>query len=132
MNSYQSVNDIRVERTFMKILYLGDNAGASAEYLKDVLSDLEHDVIHVDSQSVCPDITEIYHVIIVSDYPAKQLTEGATNQIRQQVEKGTRLIMLGGWDSFNGRGTNYVGHPLAGLLPVQLHAEDDRVNAPQG
>ncbi len=118
----------------MKILYLGDNAGTSAEYLKDVLKDLEHEVTHVDSQTPCPDIndTDLYHVIIVSDYPAKQLTEAATAQIRHLVEKGARLIMLGGWDSFNGRGTNYAGHPLAELLPVQLQQEDDRVNAPQG
>jgi uncharacterized membrane protein len=116
----------------MHILYLGDNAGTSAEYLKDVLQELEHSVTHVDSASdVSLDETK-YDCIIVSDYPAKKLDNESTEKIKNMIENGARLIMLGGWDSFNGRGTNYANHALSELLPVNLQTEDDRVNAPQG
>ncbi len=116
----------------MKILYLGDNAGSSAEYLKDVLKELEHEVEHVDSQTDCPDLNGQYDVVIVSDYPAAKLIEPKAKALIEKVQAGTRLVMLGGWDSFNGRGTNYAKHALAEILPVSLQDQDDRVNAPQG
>lgn len=116
----------------MHILYLGDNAGSSAEYLKDVLTELEHTFDHVDAKNKIALIEQSYDVVILSDYPAKQLSTDNVTQIRQLLEAGKRLIMLGGWDSFNGRGTNYANHPLAEFLPVNLQQEDDRVNAPQG
>lgn len=116
----------------MHILYLGDNAGTSAEYLKDVLTELEHTYDHVDANKLIPTIQASYDTTIISDYPAHQLSESNVQQLSKFLDNGKRLIMLGGWDSFNGRGTNYANHSLAKLLPVNLQNEDDRVNAHQG
>lgn len=116
----------------MTILYLGDNAGTSAEYLKDILAELDHTTEHVDAKSNVPSMEQPYDVIIASDYPAKQLKLEVANQITEQINNGSRFIMLGGWDSYNGRGSNYYNHPLAKILPVVLQSDDDRVNAPQG
>lgn len=116
----------------MKILFLGEHAGASAEYVRDCLIQLGHDVSHINAGRAVPEIKEDYQVILISDYLAKDLGDPATREIIKQVENGTRLIMLGGWGSFNGRGGNYYQHPLSGLLPVILNSGDDRMNAAQG
>jgi uncharacterized membrane protein len=116
----------------MKLLYLGDNTGTSAEYLKDVCLELEHNVEHIDSKNSIDQLSSPYDIYIISDYPAQKLSAKVSQDIINQVKSGKRLIMLGGWDSFNGRGINYAGHPIATVLPVTLQEEDDRVNAPQG
>jgi uncharacterized membrane protein len=116
----------------MHILYLGDNAGSSAEYLKDILSELEHTVTHVDATKKIDNFDPLYECIIISDYPAGNLSDSVTSSIIKHIENGNRLIMIGGWDSFNGRGQNYANHPLAKILPVNLQVADDRVNASQG
>ncbi len=117
----------------MNILYLGDDAGTTANYLNDCFAELEHAVTHCDSRGLLPELAERFDTVVLSDYPASQLPDSAVDKLADWVRNsGTRLIMLGGWDSFNGRGTNYAGHPLAELLPVNLHPDDDRVNASQG
>ena len=119
----------------MNILYLGDNAGSSAEYLKDCLRELEHTVSHIssDEEASIEDImSSSWECVILSDYPASKLNTETSDAIKKIVEQGARLVMLGGWDSFNGRGTNYYNHPLSEILPVSLQKEDDRVNSPQG
>ncbi len=116
----------------MNILYLGDNAGTSAAYLSESLVELEHTVTHYDSASALPELQQTYDVIIVSDYPASLISAEQAEVIKEQVNKGSRFIMIGGWDSFNGRGINYHLHPLHEMLPVTLQEDDDRVNAPQG
>ena len=40
---------------------------------------------------------------------------------------GGKVLMLGGWESFNGLGSNYYGHPISEMLPVELQSTDDRV-----
>lgn len=115
----------------MKILYLGDAARA-ALYLTDVFAYLDHQVTHVPMSSKVPELEAQYDVIILSDYPAKKIDDTTATFIRQNTEQGGRLIMLGGWDSFNGQGEGYASHPLAELLPVLMQQEDDRVNAHQG
>ena len=116
----------------MNILYLGDNVETSAHYLLDCLKELEHNVLHIDSQSPVFLENKVFDCIILSDYPAKMLNQDTITTLTGMVEGGARFIMVGGWNSFNGRGENYYNHPLAELLPVNLQAEDDRVNLPQG
>lgn len=114
----------------MRILYCGDWERV-ALYIQGALQHNGHDVLHVAPDEAFPDPTP-YDVIILSDYPADSIGTVAAKVIAEQIANGTRLIMLGGWESFNGMGTGYYGHPLAAVLPVTLQAHDDRVNAHQG
>ena len=54
----------------MKILFLGETAEGSAEYLRDCLLYHNHNVTLIDSQSDVGIIKEKFDVIIISDYPA--------------------------------------------------------------
>src|SRR5437879_12514557 len=40
--------------------------------------------------------------------------------------------MIGGWASFGGPHGGYYGSRIAELLPIEIGAEDDRVNSPLG
>ena len=62
----------------------------------------------------------------------EKLNNQNTEIIIQQVEQGTRFIMIGGWRSFNGFGNSYFQHPLTKILSVNLKPVDDRRNVPQG
>lgn len=114
----------------MKVLYCGDDEFA-ALYVKGALEELEHVVAHVAVEQVFP--REIAaDIVILSDYPAKQIDTDAVHRLMRFVKGGGRLVMLGGWASFNGTGRNYFGHGVASLLPVGLERGDDRQNVPQG
>jgi uncharacterized membrane protein len=54
--------------------------------------------------------------------------------LRQFVEEGGGLLMVGGWLSFQGRFGHGVWHgtPLEEALPVIFQTTDDRVETPQG
>lgn len=54
--------------------------------------------------------------------------------IRQFVQEGGGLLMVGGWLSFQGRFGHGVWHgtPVEEALPVVFQATDDRVETPQG
>ncbi|MDD5066586.1 MAG: glutamine amidotransferase [bacterium] len=116
----------------MKILFLGEKAEGSAEYVRDCLLELGHDVVHFGFDQKIPDFKDNYNAIIVSDYPSKEISSGQSKAIIKMVENGSRFIMIGGWGSFNGKGNSYYGHPLADCLPVILSPKDDRNNVPQG
>ena len=70
---------------------------------------------------------------VLTDYPVRHLTAGHQAAIAAAVERGGRgLLMIGGWASFGGPNGSYYGTPIAELLPVEISAEDDRVNTPLG
>jgi len=74
-----------------------------------------------------------YALIVVSDYPARHLTAAHQDTIARMVEDdGRGLLMIGGWASFGGPNGSYYGSRIAELLPVEIAAEDDRVNTPLG
>lgn len=74
-----------------------------------------------------------YAVIVLSDYPAGQLSAAHQQQIAEAVERdGRGLLMIGGWASFGGPLGSYHGSRIAELLPVELAREDDRINTPLG
>lgn len=114
----------------MNILYCGDQDRAPL-YIEGALHYNAHSVTHVGPHEAFPDPSS-YEVVILSDYPAENIDENASTVVSDGVARGARLIMLGGWESFNGFGRNYFNHPLAELLPVTMQPIDDRVNAPQG
>ncbi len=114
----------------MNILYCGDDEFA-APYLIGGLKELGHVVKHVEVDTPFPAVSQA-EIVVLSDYPAQQINTKAANAITGLVRGGGRLVMLGGWASFNGMGRNYFGHPISTMLPVGLEAGDDRQNVPQG
>ena len=76
---------------------------------------------------------DAYALVVLSDYPAGQLGAAGQAAIAERVERGGGgLLMIGGWASFGGPRGSYAGSPLAELLPVEIGADDDRVNTPLG
>jgi uncharacterized membrane protein len=74
-----------------------------------------------------------YALIVISDYPARNLTTAHQEAIARAVEHdGRGLLMIGGWASFGGPHGSYYGTRVAELLPVEIAAEDDRTNTPLG
>jgi uncharacterized membrane protein len=74
-----------------------------------------------------------YRLIVLTDYPARNLSAAHQETIVRAVELGgSGLLMIGGWASFGGPHGTYYGSRVAELLPVEIGAEDDRVNSPLG
>ncbi len=74
-----------------------------------------------------------YALVVISDYPARNLTTAHQEAIARAVEHdGRGLLMIGGWASFGGPHGSYYGTRIAELLPVEIAAEDDRTNTPLG
>lgn len=72
-----------------------------------------------------------YNVYILSDVPANFLTRRQQQLLTTAVEKdGAGLIMLGGRGSF-GTG-NWAETPVAGILPVRIHANDGQLEPKDG
>jgi uncharacterized membrane protein len=65
----------------------------------------------------------------LSDYPAENLQESEMEYIEGQVRAGAGLLMIGGWESFQGVAGGYHGTLIEELLPVSISAKDDRVNS---
>ena len=51
-------------------------------------------------------------------------------RIARWVRGGVGLLMIGGWDSFQGSGGSYDRTVVGELLPVSISPSDDRVNTP--
>ncbi len=73
-----------------------------------------------------------YAVIVLTDYPQRNLSSAHQEAIASVVEGGRGLLMIGGWASFGGPHGSYHGSRIAELLPVTINAEDDRTNTPLG
>ena len=116
------------------ILYAGDShLGSAAAYLAGVLTHagLPFDYVTSDA-SLRPTLeTAEPRLYILSDYPARNLTDADFGRIIDDIDAGSGLLMIGGWESFHGAGGGYHTSPLAEVLPVHMQASDDRVNAPQ-
>jgi uncharacterized membrane protein len=70
---------------------------------------------------------------VLSDYPVGHLSAAHQETMVRAVERGGRgLLMIGGWASFGGPHGSYCGSSIAASLPVEIQAEDDRVNSPLG
>ncbi len=116
------------------ILYLGDTSLTSAaSYLAGVLSHAgwEFDYLPSDTNLKAEDIAGTGKLIIFSDYPAERVDASLQNKIVEQVRQGTALMMIGGWESFQGSGGNWAGTAIGNLLPVVISEKDDRKNCDQ-
>jgi uncharacterized membrane protein len=89
---------------------------------------------------------EPYDVVVLSDIAADtiQLTPACVERgertpdrlrvLREHVQAGHGLLMVGGYMSFSGfeGKARYQSTPLAAALPVELLGHDDRVETPEG
>jgi hypothetical protein len=118
-----------------RVLFLGETPRNS--YVEGALSTAFRLTKLHSGQGLCGTEAEARlgeHVLIVlSDYPARHLRAVHQEAIANAVERGGRgLLMIGGWASFGGPHGNYAGSRVAELLPVEIDAQDDRVNSPLG
>jgi uncharacterized membrane protein len=116
------------------ILYCGDTSlETAASYLAGVITHSGWEFDYVPSHvKVSRDIIDQPRsLLILSDYPAQQFAPELQQLVIEQIDRGMGLLMIGGWESFHGLGGDWDQAPLAGLLPVEISAEDDRVNFDQ-
>lgn len=114
------------------VLYMGDTSlETAASYLSLILERLELSYDYVASAGTVPDsiAAERYGLYILSDYPAANLPVDFTGEIERRVAEGSGLLMIGGWESYQGQSGGYHGTLIERLLPVEISAEDDRVNS---
>ena len=116
-----------------RILYAGDSdLRGPAAYLAGVLTHagLPFDYVPSDTPLQLSMDGAAPSLYILSDYPARNLTDADFQRILLDVERGSGLLMIGGWESFHGAAGEYHRSPLAKMLPVHMQGSDDRVNAP--
>lgn len=116
------------------ILFLGDTTlQSAASYLAGALADAgwEFDYLPSDVAVSEDDLACLKKLIIISDYPASQISQPLQNRIALQVEQGAGLLMIGGWESYQGAGGKWAGTLIGDLLPVEISTQDDRQNCDQ-
>jgi hypothetical protein len=114
-----------------KVLFLGEGGLAGpARYLGAFLKYARLPFDHVDDQVRIPEawFKRHYSAIVLSDYRYACWTPAGRRWLIDQVNKGTGLLMIGGWGSFTGLVGGYAGMDIENLLPVRCIPKDDRVN----
>jgi uncharacterized membrane protein len=113
-----------------RILYLGDDTlQLAAGYLGAAMFELGYEFVHLpSSEPLQYSQLQNCDLLILSDYPAKQLTKYLEEQIVRRVLQGMSLWMIGGWDSFRGLGGGYNETVISKILPLKPLEKDDRVN----
>jgi molybdopterin synthase catalytic subunit/uncharacterized membrane protein len=113
------------------ILYLGDTTlETAAGYLAGVLAHagMTFEYVPSDRALTPDDLGSPRSLYIISDYPATNVSEDLQRRIVEQVRAGSGLLMIGGWESFQGCGGGWRGSPIAETLPVEIAECDDRQN----
>lgn len=114
-----------------EILYLGDTTlETAAGYLGGVLAHAgkAFDYVPSDRTLTAELLGPRRALYIFSDYPAARVSEEFQQRIVQHVRDGSGLMMIGGWESFQGSGGGWRGAPIADCLPVEIAEQDDRQN----
>jgi uncharacterized membrane protein len=120
--------------------------------LVDGLRSHGHEITHITNHDAVAEFPwtldefEPYEVVVLSDIAADtiQLTPACVERgertpdrlrvLKEHVEAGHGLLMVGGYMSFSGfeGKARYQSTPLAAALPVELLGHDDRVETPEG
>ncbi|MDK3255208.1 glutamine amidotransferase [Blastococcus capsensis] len=120
--------------------------------LRDALTASGHEVVHLPAHLVptdfpgTADALSAYDLVVLSDIGANsiQLAPGVFEHsrpghdrlaaLRDWVESGGALLMIGGYLSFSGFQARaaFRQTPIADVLPVLMLSEDDRVECPAG
>jgi len=117
-----------------QILYAGDTSlTTAASYLAGVMKNFGLKFDYIPSGVRMPEhlLQTPRRLYILSDYSASDIPEFCTQTILHNVRAGAGLLMLGGWESYHGKGGDYHKSPLADALPVHISQMDDRVNSAQ-
>jgi uncharacterized membrane protein len=97
-----------MKRTKTPVLYLGDTSlDSAASYLAGVMTHFKIGFDYVASDESADRFLQEdagYQLIILSDFPADNLKLSQMEQIVAWVRRGAGLLMIGGWDSFQGSG----------------------------
>lgn len=117
----------------LRVLYLEADWRPEVKFLRRSL-DASPD-IHVDYRRFDPERAETrpgdadqffrpgkYDVFILGDIDSAAFSNAEWGALRDRVEQGAGLIMLGGGHSFGPGG--YATTPLADVLPVEMHANE--------
>ncbi|QNN23987.1 hypothetical protein HED60_17490 [Planctomycetales bacterium ZRK34] len=113
------------------ILYLGDTSlGSAAAYVAGLISHADWKLDYLPTFSnVEPDLVEApRRLFILSDFTAACFDHKLQRIMLDHVLGGAGLIMIGGWESFNGESGHWGGTPVSEALPVIIADDDDRVN----
>lgn len=116
------------------ILYLGDTSLlTAASYLAGCLAQQGFQFDYLPSEQPISEvhISKSYQLYILSDYPCSRFREEYQHQIVRQLDQGAHLLMVGGWESFQGLGGDWNGSPIGNRLPVRIGSSDDRWNCDQ-
>ena len=114
-----------------KILYFGDTAiDQAGAYLSGIMAHcgIEFEYVASDAAMDTDLLSEDVAGIILSDYPAENISEEAFCKIVELVQNGVGLLMLGGWESYVGQNGGYQKTVLRDVLPVSMMDGDDRLN----
>ncbi|MCA9081051.1 MAG: hypothetical protein KDA58_10865 [Planctomycetaceae bacterium] len=113
------------------MLYLGDTSlTTAASYLAGVLHRAGYAFEYRSSDHVLTpaDLVAASDLLILSDYPASRISTAVQEELVRRHQAGMSLLMIGGWESFQGCGGDWAGTPLGTALPVLMQSEDDRQN----
>jgi len=119
----------------MKLLLAGEPE-VYAKYLIAVMKKSGIDFTHIppDRLQEMPstqDQLSGYNAVVISDAPGSLLSD-RMKLLKEYVEKGGSLGMIGGWWSFTGSKGDYRGTAVEEVLPVNCSPEDDRINDSNG
>ncbi len=117
------------------VLYLGDGPKEGpACYLLGILKYAKFSITHIEPSKKLTGslMRRSFSLIILSDYPRRNLSLAAMQWIECEVKKGSGLIMIGGWGSFNGLNQGYKKSMIENILPVTCLNRDDRHNLASG
>ena len=113
------------------IAYFGDTTRESAaSYLIGILHRAGMSFRYTASDDPPPDecLSTDTSLFILSDYPRERFTDRQLSALARAVERGSGLLMIGGWESYRGLAGNYDGTVVEEMLPVVMMRSDDRLN----
>jgi uncharacterized membrane protein len=116
----------------MKVLFMGENDLTGAgRYLAAVLKWSKISFKHLPDKAPLPAAWRSrYDAVLLSDYRYAGWTPASREWLTRSVNRGTGLMMIGGWASFTGQTGKYAGTAIEKLLPIDCLPGDDRVNRP--
>jgi uncharacterized membrane protein len=116
-------------------LYFGDDdITRAAAYLCGIMTHAGLPFVRIDSTQSPSDtlLQTPCDAFVLSDYPRERFQPGQLEIIRDAVNNGAGLLMIGGWESYHGLLGEYHETILADVLPVTMLHTDDRRNFSQG